>query len=448
MSRPVLFVASAEQARELSSSLKNPGIVVSVAEGVASARATLATNSFDAVFIAYRLGQVDAEPFIRECLRDLPQVPIVLLATEAQVPAAQKLCATGVHDYLRIPCSQQEATLVLQKALLASDHAERLGPSGAQHDSANLDSESPAMREAVAMADRAAQGSSTVLLRGESGVGKDVLARRIHERSARAAQPLVKVHCAALPEQILESELFGYEKGAFSGAVAKKPGRFELAEGGTLFLDEIGDIQPAVQVKLLRVLQDRQYERLGGTRTLRADVRIIAATHRNLERMVKSREFREDLYYRLNVVTITVPPLRARPDHIERLARHFAELFGQANRRQVSFSGGALAALTRAPWPGNVRQLQNLVERLVVVVDAPQIDEEHVERELERDNFRGDELSAELSVLELSAVVQKAERKALRRALDKAEGNRALAARLLGISLRTLFYKLKQYEMD
>ncbi|HLV66652.1 MAG TPA: sigma 54-interacting transcriptional regulator, partial [Polyangiaceae bacterium] len=305
--------------------------------------------------------------------------------------------------------------------------------------------DSPEMAEAVATAERAARSMTTLLIRGESGVGKEVLARYVHARSPRAHRPFVKVHCASLPEAILESELFGYEKGAFTGAGARKPGRFELAEGGTIFLDEIGDVSPAVQVKLLRAVQDREYERLGGTDVLRADVRIITATHRNLERMVKNGEFRQDLYYRLNVLRITVPPLRSRPSDVERLALKFCARFASANGRSVRLGREALDALRSAPWPGNVRQLQNVIERLVVLSDAHVVDASDVRRELERDTFAAQDEGTEMSAVELGAAVRKAERRALKRALERSGGNRALAARLLGVSRRTLFYKLREH---
>jgi two-component system response regulator AtoC len=253
-----------------------------------------------------------------------------------------------------------------------------------------------------------------------------------------------------LPEQILESELFGYEKGAFTGAVTRKLGRVELAEGGTLFLDEIGDISLAMQVKLLRVLQDKQFERLGGTKTLNADVRFVAATHRNLERMIKKGEFREDLYYRLNVVRIDVPPLRERADDIEPLLVQFVSNFAAENGKQVRLSAEAVKLLKSARWPGNVRQLQNFVERLVVLTDSSLVSAQEVQAELELQAgaFSAGDAQSEVSLVELEAVVRRAERKAIRKALQKSNGDRTLAARILGISRRTLFYKLSDMSLE
>jgi two-component system response regulator AtoC len=305
---------------------------------------------------------------------------------------------------------------------------------------------------------RVAGSIATVLVRGETGCGKDLVARRLHERSPRARGPFVKVHCSALPDNLLESELFGYEKGAFTGATARKPGRVELAQGGTLFLDEIGDITPALQVKLLRVLQDREFESLGGTRTQRADVRFVAATHRDLESLAAKGEFREDLFYRLNVVSLWVPPLRARPDDIEPLALHFCRSLAAANGKgSLSFDVQALDLLKKQAWPGNVRQLQNLIERLVVLSSGPRIAAIDVERELKRQTGTMGfavasgyvpPLSKESSVQDLNAALRQAERRALEKALKSAKGNRAVAARLLGISVRTLYYKLEEHQIS
>jgi two-component system response regulator AtoC len=291
----------------------------------------------------------------------------------------------------------------------------------------------------------AASGTATVLIRGESGTGKDVVARAIHRLSGRSGGPLIKFQSASLPESLLESELFGYEKGAFTGAACRKPGRLELAEGGTLFLDEIGDVSLSMQVKLLRLLQDREFEALGGTRTQHADVRYIAATHRDLESMIQKGEFRQDLFYRLNVVPIWLPPLRERPEEIELLAHHFCASFAVAHHKpNRALEPDAIDSLRSQVWPGNVRQLQNLIERLVIFSDLPQISASDVQRELARD--RGPEVPAESegsSLLDTQRLA--AERQALTSALQRAANNRSLAARLLGISRRTLYNKLEAH---
>jgi two-component system response regulator AtoC len=299
--------------------------------------------------------------------------------------------------------------------------------------------DSPAMVECRRLLRCAARGNATVLLRGETGTGKELAARAVHRHSERQHRPFVRIHCAALPDTLLESELFGHEPGAFTGAMRRKAGRIEAAEGGTVFLDEIGDVTPAVQVKLLHLLQERSYSPLGGTASVAADVRFVAATHRDLEAMVRAGDFREDLFYRLNVVPIWCPPLRERSGDVELLARSFVAQMSAQHR----FSARALQRLAVRPWPGNVRELRNLVERLVVLNEDPLIDEVEVQRALgatlgpardQRADDPGDNrLAVHMSI---------AEKRALQSALRRAGGNRALAARMLGISRRTLYTKL------
>jgi two-component system response regulator AtoC len=242
--------------------------------------------------------------------------------------------------------------------------------------------DSPQLAAARATLARVAAGNATVLVRGETGTGKELAARAIHAQSPRRGAPFLKVHTPAVPDALLESELFGYEKGAFTGATARKPGRIELAEGGTLFLDEIGEVSPMMQAKLLRLIQDREYERLGGTRTLRADIRVVAATHRDLEHLVETGAFREDLFYRLNVVSVWLPPLRARREDISVIARHYLERFGAANGRRSTLDDSAVRLLETERWPGNVRQLVNVIERLVLLSPSPHIGVDDVRRGL------------------------------------------------------------------
>lgn len=328
--------------------------------------------------------------------------------------------------------------------------------------------DSPAMRQAYATLQRAAQSNATVLVRGESGTGKELIARAIHEASPRAAQPFIKIDCTALQENLLESELFGYEKGAFTGAVSRKPGRVELADKGTLFLDEIGELGPALQAKLLRLLQDKQFERVGGVKPIQVDVRIVAATHRDLDAMTQKNEFRLDLFYRLNVIPLWLPPLRARREDIELLVLHFAKGAARANRRpEVTFDPDALKVLRNQRWPGNVRQLQNFIERLVVLAMEPVITTERVKQELGVEvGFKtqpvvteavANTLYAPLAearivptdvqsvVVPLDEEMKAAEKRALERALKHCRGNRSLAARLLGVSRSTFYAKLQEH---
>ena len=295
---------------------------------------------------------------------------------------------------------------------------------------------------------KVASTRSTVLIRGETGTGKELIARAIHEMSPRAGKPMVKLNCAAIPETLLESELFGHEKGAFTGAERRKPGRFELADGGTLFLDEIGDVTPAIQTKLLRVLQEREFERVGGTETIKVDVRVISATHRNLEGMVQEGKFREDLYFRLNVFPLHVPPLRKRQNDIPELARYFLHRCArEAGRVQLrDMSADALARLIGYPWPGNVRELENVIERAVILCTEG----ERIEAPMLRFLDLGQRAPIELAEgpspdAPLPEVLERLEREELVKAMEEAQGSKAAAARALGINRSTLYYRLRKH---
>ena len=311
------------------------------------------------------------------------------------------------------------------------------------------------MQAVHAVMQRVSNTSATVLLRGESGTGKELVAHRIHLSGPRAAQPFVAVHCAAVPETLIETTLFGHERGAFTGASQASKGRLELAHGGTLFLDEVGDIPLSVQVKLLRVLQEKEFERVGSGEILSVDVRVIAATHRHLEAMVRSGEFREDLYYRLNVVPLTLPPLRARRDDVRTLIAHFLEKFNRANSRDVQLGKDLVEMMSAYHWPGNIRELQNCIERLVVLaesslVDVPSIPEslapyfEHMRTVHSRSTPQA---SSPASPQTLPARLDAIERDRLREALRKAGWVKAKAARLLGMTPRQIAYRIDKYRL-
>ncbi len=315
--------------------------------------------------------------------------------------------------------------------------------------------DSPALREVLTRVEQVAQTSSTVLLRGETGTGKEMVARAIHINSARESRPFVRVNCAALAPGVLESELFGHERGSFTGATARRLGRFELADGGTLFLDEVGDLPLDVQVKLLRVLQEREFERVGGTETIKVDVRVVSATHRDLERQIGEGTFREDLYYRLNVFPIVLPPLRDRVTDISILAEHFVSKYATSAGKQVrGLDAGALAALAGYPWPGNVRELENVIERALILARGSEItgaDLEFTRRPspapaaavaappMARAPEAGRPLSERLHEQERSAIVA---------AIDNAQGNIAHAARALGINRSTLYYRMRKHGLE
>jgi Nif-specific regulatory protein len=313
-----------------------------------------------------------------------------------------------------------------------------------RYDFSNLVGTSGPMRQVYEQVVQVARTNTTVMLRGESGTGKELIAHAIHYNSSRAKKPFIKVSCAALPHDLIESELFGYEKGAFTGAQAAKKGRFELAEGGTLFLDEVGELNVATQIKLLRVLQEREFERLGSTETIRANIRLVAATNKDLEKAIANGEFREDLYYRLNVFAIYVPPLRERKADITLLADHFVEKFAQEHGKKVKrISTPAIDMLASYHWPGNVRELANAVERAVVVCEGQVLHAHHLPPTLQTA-----EASGTVQTASLSESIEAFEKDALRDALKSARGNRAKAARLLSTTERIFNYRVRKYGID
>lgn len=406
------------------------------------ALARMSSRATDLVLSDLRMPGMDGMELLEQLAEKAPGVPVILLSAHGTVEVAVAAMKRGAHDFLLKPFDRDEVLFTVGKALRTARHEEEKPPS-APHSAPWLGG-SRAMREVADLLQRAARTNSTVLIRGESGSGKEVAARAIHAASPRADGPFVPVHCAALPENLLESELFGYEKGAFTGATHKKPGRVELAQGGTLFLDEIGDVSGAVQVKLLRLLQEREYQRLGGTQAITADLRFVAATHRDLEAMVVAGGFREDLFYRLNVIPIFMPPLRERREDIPALAKRFVQELGSENGRPAAaLDEDALALLSEQEWPGNVRELANFVERLVVFADEDRIDRAAVARELHREPKRA-RTAPPAETLGMRR--DEAEREAILDALARADGNRTKAARLLGISRRTLYNKLADIE--
>lgn len=418
---------------------------------VASGRAALEAleaRPFGAVLTDLRMPGMDGLALLDEIESRWPGLPVVVITAHGTIASAVEALKKGAADFVLKPFDRDEILFVVRKALAASREASPQPPPPPPPATGRaLLGDAPAMRAVKQRLVRAALGDATVLLTGETGTGKSLVAREIHALSPRGAAPFVTVQCAALPETLLESELFGYEKGAFTGAACAKPGRVELAEGGTIFLDEVGEMPLSMQGRLLRLLQDREYERLGDPRPRVANVRFIAATNRDLERMVAEGDFRADLYYRLGVVPIRMPSLAERAEDVPLLARHFVKVYGARNGRpQAQFSTAALERLATAPWPGNVRQLQNLVERLVVMADADLLEAAQVEDELDRAApRRGRDADAEEGLLGRR---RSAEREAVAEALRRAGNNRTLAARLLGVSRRTLYNKLAELGGD
>jgi DNA-binding NtrC family response regulator len=409
-------------------------------------RALTAIEAFDPAVVLLDLRMPNLDGFgVLEGLKALDASPqVVVITAHGSIEAAVRAIQMGAVDFIPKPFDNAHLEHVVSRCL--ETHALRGRLASLQTELSSMHSlvtgESPAMADAVGMAGRAAPSDATVLLLGESGSGKEVLARYIHQQSARADGPFVAVNCATLSEELLQSELFGHEKGAFTGALRSKMGRIEQAAGGTLFLDEIAEFAPAIQAKLLRVLQEREFERLGGTRVLKADVRIIAATHRDLTQAISDGSFRQDLYYRLNVVGIRVPPLRDRQGDLPALLEHFLQRHGKsAGRPNLRFAPEAMALLTRYGWPGNVREVSNVVERAVVLSQAETILPEDLPEELR--DASGDEPACEQiaadppapgELLPYHDAVRAAKCRILREALERTEGHQTRAAHLLGLS--------------
>ncbi len=434
----------------LAALLKQDGFEATFVPNAQVALATLEKRPFDLVMSDVRMPGMDGFQLLATLKRLMPEVPVVLLTAHGTVSMAVDAMKAGAVDFVLKPFAKDEVLYCARKALGLSKAPREAPPVQEFSGSDGMVGASKALDAAKELIGRAAQSSATVLILGETGTGKELAARAIHTRSTRAKEPFVRLTGGAIPDTLFESELFGYEKGAFTGAVNRKPGRVELAKGGTLFLDEVGELSMPIQVKLLRLLQEREFERVGGTETLKADVRIVAATHRGLEQMVKDGTFREDLFYRLNVIPIVLPPLRDRSEDVDALAMFFVASLGKTHGRpNAKLSPDALALLRGQPWPGNVRQLQNFLERLVVLSTGDALGVTEVQRELGRAGAPTAQAPVAAAGTPSSGTSslddrrKDAERGAVQDALDQSKGNRALAARLLGVSRRTLYYKLE-----
>ncbi|HTE50863.1 MAG TPA: sigma-54 dependent transcriptional regulator [Kofleriaceae bacterium] len=425
----------------ISDALALDGHEVAVApDGDAAARA-LDERSFDLLFTDLRMPGLDGMSLVRKVRAEQPEVQVVVLTAHGTVGSAVEAMRLGAFDYLQKPIGgPDELSLVASRALERRrllDVEARV----ARTDSGQprLSYGDPAMLPVVASIEKVARTAATVLLLGESGTGKEVAARAIHDMSDRRARPFMAVNCAALAETLLESELFGHEKGAFTGATERRRGRIELAHGGTFFLDEVAELRPEMQAKLLRVLQERRFERVGGVRTIEVDVRWIAATNRDLPTMMGDGSFREDLYHRLAVFPIHMPALRERPDDIIPIARVvLGRVASDLKRRRLRLSDAAERKLAAWRWPGNVRELANALERAAIMADGESIS---------ADDLRLEAAPTAPSVNELRPLVD-LEREAIERSLRSVGGNRRRAAEILGIGERTLYDKLKRYGID
>ena len=433
---------------------------VALAESADAAIQTLGERPVDVMLSDVRMPGMDGLGLLREARRLHPDLVVIMLTAYGSVETAVEAMKVGAADFLTKPVNLDHLDITISKAVrqraLESENRALKSRLDSKFGLENIVGSSPAMERLFDIVRQAAPTQATVLIEGASGTGKELVAQAIHRLSARAAGPFVAVHCAALSSSLLESELFGHEKGAFTGAVVQRKGRFEMAHGGTLFLDEISEIEPSVQVKLLRVLEERRFERVGGVDTVEVDIRIVAATNRDLRKYVEEGKFREDLFYRLDVVEIKMPPLKERGGDIALLCNRFMKEFAEVNARPVSRIAPEAAAILQAySWPGNVRELRNTIEKMVVLARGDTLAVEDVPANI-RDEARLNGVSgvsaapapapaADFAPTESLAEVEK--RKILA-ALDAAGGNRSKAAIALGISRRTLHRKLNEWKHD
>jgi DNA-binding NtrC family response regulator len=404
----------------------------------------LRENPVDLVVTDLKLPGMNGLEFLQTIKRQNAAMPVVVMTAFGSVETAVEAMKAGASDYVLKPFSLTEMRLVIHKELdvrnLREENRSLREALGKRYSHPNVVARSPKMQEVLATVERVAPTNATVLLGGESGVGKDLIARAIHEKSRRATGPFLKINSTAIPENLLESELFGFEKGAFTGAVASKPGKFELADKGTLFLDEIGDVPPATQVKLLRVLQEREFERLGGTKTVKVDVRLIAATNRDLRQALEQGTFREDLYYRLNVVPIDIAPLRERREDIPDLVNLFISRCGETGKHIEGITPQAMQILVNYHWPGNVRELQNIVERACALTKGPLLEAADIHLDV-RPAKSG---NGAPGFLPDGMTLEQWEDEMVQEALRRANGNKSQAARLLGLSRNALRYRLSK----
>jgi two-component system response regulator AtoC len=450
--------------RVLGAQLMRDGYDVHTAEDGEQALQTLQEHHIDLVITDLRMPKVDGMELLRRAVAMDAELPVIMITAHATVDNAVEALKTGAFDYITKPFDQAEVRAVVRKALrtrdLSAHEASRSLEVSTPHTRYGIIGFSNGIRELYTVLDRVADTPTNVLITGESGTGKELVARALHENSSRAGRPFIKVNCAAIPRDLMESELFGYERGAFTGAVGSKPGRFELASGGTLFLDEIGSIPVEMQVKLLRALQESEFERVGGIKTIRVDVRLVAATNSDLKKEIETGSFREDLYYRLNVVPIHLPSLRERAEDIPPLARHFIERSNARLGKHIqSIVPEAEQMLVKHPWPGNIRELENVIERAVLFCDGDVLSPVDLPPELRAGEgafasvepgaaaSSGGGSPAEGLKEQVKAAMSRLERDLIIKALRQTHGNVTHAARLLKISRKGLQLKMKELNL-
>jgi two-component system response regulator AtoC len=445
--------------RVLAAMLKREGYEVTTAADGEQALGVLHKTPVHVVVTDLVMPKIGGLELLRRVGADFPDVPVILITAHGSVDSAVGALKAGAFDYITKPFEQEELKKVIAKAARAHDlERQNVHASFVDGDRSPLVGESASIRAIYDMVARVADSPSTVLVTGESGTGKELIAKALHRSSSRRDKPLIKVNCAAIPKDLVESELFGYERGAFTGAVGSKPGRFELADGGTLFLDEIGEVPLEMQVKLLRAIQEQEFERVGGIKTIRVDVRLIAATNRDLQQMIADGRFREDLYYRLAVVPIALPSLRERREDIPLLVRHFIEKYDlRLGKRVEGIEDDALQLLVGYAWPGNIRELENLMERSVLFADGPLIQASALPDSLRERGAHPPVPIAAMGPLgaiaapsgaSMKEIVRHAqaelERELITRALEETGGNVTRAAKRLQISRKSLQVKMKE----
>lgn len=446
----ILVVDDEESMREfLSIMLHREGYQVEAVQDGSQAIARLKDQVFDLIISDIQMPRVDGFGLLDHVLDACPETAIIMITAFSTTEQAVEAMKLGAYDYITKPFKNDEIKLIVKNALerktLRRENRELKKELGTRYSFGQLIGKSKAMREVYDLVEKVASSKVNVLLSGESGTGKEMVAKAIHYNSQRADRPFVAINCGAIPENLLESELFGHEKGSFTGAIQNKEGLFEVADGGTLFLDEIGELPPIMQVKLLRVLQDQELRRVGGTKSIHIDVRVVAATNKNLEDEVAEGNFREDLYYRLNVIRIVLPPLRRRREDIPLLIEHFFEKFVAGGKMTVAED--AMTHLLDYHWPGNVRELQNVIERCSVLGQKEQLTlnclPDHVKRRLSES--AGGVVELPDSGFDLDEHLATIEKDILIRALEKNGGIRKKAAEYLNISFRSIRYRLSKF---
>ncbi len=447
--RTVLVVDDERGIRDtLEKSLKKENYRVLLAESGREGLDILNRDAVNVVLTDLKMPGIDGLTFLKAVKQIHPEVEVVVMTGYGTIDTAVEAIKEGAYDFIQKPFKKLSILRAIRKALekqtLLSENKYLKRKLEEIYGFKNIIGQSPAIRNIIEMIKQVAPSNAAVLIQGESGTGKEVIAHAIHYTSERRDKPFIKVSCAALPETLLEAEIFGYEKGAFTGAVSRKMGRFELANGGTLFLDEIGEMSPYIQVKLLRVLQNGEFERLGGTDTLKTDVRLIAATNADLEGLISEKKFREDLYYRLNVINIKLPPLRERKEDIPLLVGHFLDFFGKQNRKPLKgISEEAMDMLKAYDWPGNIRELENAIERAIVLTKNELLMPEDFPPSIKRsEHTRG------YMQIPFGMTMDDIEKMVIAETLSRTRGDKVMAAKLLGIASRTIYRKLKEMEGD